>query len=433
MARIVKLKTENVMRVSLVEVTPEGNLVIVGGKNGAGKSSVLTSIAAALGGADFIPDVPIRAGQERAEINIELDNLLVRRTFTPKGSYLTVTTKDGMRAQNPQEVLDKLVGKLSYDPMAFLLDKNQGETLRKIAGLDFTEWAKARIDRYAERTMVNRELTKANAALNTMTLYGDVPAEPVELASILKEQREAADKNAANANQRREAQEIVRDRDNAIERINKCQKEIESLERQLASVREIKATLETALADLRVRDQKASEVLAGLKDEDLSKFTEMLHRAQNLNARINANAARAKAVVLRDGLQIKVETLTREIETLDAAKEKRLREAAYPVEGLTLSADGAVLFKGIPLNQCSTRDQLLVSTAIGAALNPKLRIMLIRRGNDLDSDGLKALNDWAEKNDFQIWLERVSENEKPTVLIEDGHVAGEAVSNEATP
>lgn len=39
-------------------------------------------------------------------------------------------------------------------------------------------------------------------------------------------------------------------------------------------------------------------------------------------------------------------------------------------------------------------------------------------------------NAWAELNDFQIWLERVSENEKPTVLIEDGHVAGEAGSNE---
>ena len=50
--RIVELKTENVKRIQAVEITPQGNVVVIGGKNGAGKSSVLDSIEYALHGGD---------------------------------------------------------------------------------------------------------------------------------------------------------------------------------------------------------------------------------------------------------------------------------------------------------------------------------------------------------------------------------------------
>lgn len=44
MNKIVQLNVENVKRIEAVEITPDGELVVIGGKHGNGKSSVLDSI-----------------------------------------------------------------------------------------------------------------------------------------------------------------------------------------------------------------------------------------------------------------------------------------------------------------------------------------------------------------------------------------------------
>ena len=60
--------------------------------------------------------------------------------------------------------------------------------------------------------------------------------------------------------------------------------------------------------------------------------------------------------------------------------------------------------------------------AIGLAMNPKLRVLLIRDGSLLDSEGLKMLAEIAEGYDAQIWLERCTDGQPIGVVIEDGEV-----------
>ena len=60
-----------------------------------------------------------------------------------------------------------------------------------------------------------------------------------------------------------------------------------------------------------------------------------------------------------------------------------------PVEGLGFGA-GIVTFNGLPFDQASTAEQLRVSVAIAMAANPKLRVLRIKHGNDLDADNLAA-------------------------------------------
>ena len=61
--KINKLEIENVKRVKAVKIEPTANgLTIVGGKNNQGKTSVLDSIAWALGGNSFKPSEATREG-----------------------------------------------------------------------------------------------------------------------------------------------------------------------------------------------------------------------------------------------------------------------------------------------------------------------------------------------------------------------------------
>ncbi len=54
--RIVQLHAENYKRLGVVEISPEGPMITVGGKNGHGKSSVLGAIYVAP--ADALPIIP---------------------------------------------------------------------------------------------------------------------------------------------------------------------------------------------------------------------------------------------------------------------------------------------------------------------------------------------------------------------------------------
>lgn len=50
---ILKLEASNILRLSAVTITPQGNAIVIGGENAQGKSSVLNSIAMALAGEKF--------------------------------------------------------------------------------------------------------------------------------------------------------------------------------------------------------------------------------------------------------------------------------------------------------------------------------------------------------------------------------------------
>ena len=59
---------------------------------------------------------------------------------------------------------------------------------------------------------------------------------------------------------------------------------------------------------------------------------------------------------------------------------------------------------------------------MGLAMNPKLRVLLIRNGNDLDADNLELVREMAAEADAQVWIERLDATGDVAVVIEDGEV-----------
>ena len=109
---------------------------------------------------------------------------------------------------------------------------------------------------------------------------------------------------------------------------------------------------------------------------------------------------------------------------MDETKQSTMAATEFPIDGLGMDEDG-VVYDELPFAQASSAEALRVSVAIGLAMNPKLKVLLIRDGSLLDEDNLRLVAEMAEKHEAQVWIERVGQGEECSVIIEDGRITEE--------
>ena len=401
--KIISLETTNYKRAKHVQIVPDpdGNLVIVAGKNGQGKSSVLDSIAAALGGANSkTTPKPIRDGEDRAEIVLETEDLTVTRVFTPSGSRLTLTSKDGAKYPKAQAKLDELVGKLSLDPLAFTLldDKKQLQQLLDLVELPFNPEAleAERKQVFEERTAVNRRAKEFESALAQFgELPADLPTAEVSVAELLGEYRAAVDHNESYSR--------------AHQRAENAQKRLDQLRAELAA-----AELEQQEADGAYAAHGAPVNLEAVQAK--------IDGAEETNRLVRKAKERGSLEFQYDATKDQAAKLTAKLEQIAKTKADGLAAAKFPVDGLGFTEDG-VTYQGQPFKQASSAEQIRVSMAMAIALNPALRIIRISDGSLLDSDSLALVEKTAREHNFQIWIEMVEGDHENAFTIIDGEVA----------
>lgn len=423
-SHIVQLEIENVKRLHAVNITPEGHLMVIGGNNAQGKSSVLDSIAMILGGKDEVPAAPIHQGETKARIVADLGDIVVTRTFSAAGgTNLTVKMKDGSPVAGPQTILDKLTAKVVFDPFAFIrLDpKSRAETLRKILGLDFTGLDAKKAKAFTERTVVNRELEQLRTTVAAMPVFKDAPAEEQSTAELVAQITEAGAHNAGKGLLKVQLDAAERAFTESLSQLGNQTREVAELEARLVEAKKrLDATKQT-------HGKNTEEVEAArakhndFKVTDVAPLTARLTELEATNAKVRQNKERATKVADGQAKKAKSDELTKVIESVDAERTKLLKSAKYPVDGLGFS-DSGVTYNGLPFEQSSSAEQLRISVAIAAATHPTLRVMLVRDGSLLDENSLKLLGELAKEHDLQVWVEKVGIGKECALVIEDGSV-----------
>ncbi|MDF2751634.1 MAG: family ATPase [Gaiellaceae bacterium] len=399
--RIITLKAENVKRLKAVEISPDGDVVVIAGRNAQGKTSVLDAIWMALAGAAGAKETsrPIRDGEKQASVVLDLGDLVVTRKWTDAGTSLAVAAADGAKYPSPQSVLDGLIGRLTFDPLAFAeaSQKDQLATLLSVVELPFDP-AKLAMERqgiFDQRTDVNREIKRLEGAIGEIPDYPDgTPDEEVSVADIAEElalaERLSAQYEAMNA----------------------------QLQRDQARLREI----EEEARVLRAAIASGKSELERYSMPDADALRERMASAESVNAHVRAQAETRRLVGQRGTMLTESERLTARLAEIDRGKADALAKAKMPLEGLSFDDEG-VLFNGVPFSQVSDSEKLRASMAIAMALNPKIRVLRITDGSLLDSENMRLISEMAGEHDFQVWIERVDESGEVGVTIEDGAVA----------
>jgi hypothetical protein len=174
---------------------------------------------------------------------------------------------------------------------------------------------------------------------------------------------------------------------------------------------------------LQQKEQAAAAFEAAPAGElvDVGALTAELQSAQRTNRAIDAREQYDRIQAEIDKKQAAADALTRRMQVREDQKAEKLAKAALPIEGLTFD-DREVLYNGLPIANLGEGEQIRISTRIGMAMNPKLRVLCVRHGEALDEDGLKVLAEMAEKEDFQIWMARVDSSGKVGIVLEDGMI-----------
>jgi DNA repair exonuclease SbcCD ATPase subunit len=436
--KVLGLQVENYKRVVAVELQPDGKSMVIGGRNAQGKSSLLDAIADAIGGKKqgAGTERPLRNGQKRGRVHVDLGLYRVTRKWTEKTDRLTIEDPEGRTYKSPQALLDKLMGDLSFDPLRFarLSAKEQAETLRQLTGLDTKQLDEERAKVYAERTTINAEHKRLLALAESV----DVPEEPPEpgkLVSVgeLLDLRQARKQKITSNDTVRQA---AKDADEAVE---EARQNTDEAETALAAAREALrvaeaehiAAVEAQRAAVSVAAEAATKAEA-LIDPDLSEIDTQIAAADEENAAIRkAESLRAQWQTARqrrrdqlDGAAAVKQTadqLTDRLQEIDEERQERIAGAEMPVEKLGLEGD-VVTFGGVPLQDASQSEKVRIGLAIAAALHPTLQVALIREGSFLDDETLAETLRFAEEHDLQVWIETVGNRQGVGVVIEDGQV-----------
>ena len=407
--KINKLEIENVKRVKAVKMEPsKDGLTIIGGNNGQGKTSILDSIAWALGGESFRPSAPGREGSMVPPyLHVVLSNgLVVERKG--KNSDLKVTDPSGQKAG--QKLLDSFVEKLALNLPKFMeaSDADKAKTLLNIIGVgdQLAELDRKEQELYQERLYTGRTADQKAKFAKEQPYYPDAPKDLISASDLIRQQQEILARNG-------QRQQWIKEHDQILNELMQTAKKIESYKDELHR-------LNALYEELEAKETAAQKTPGELQMESTEELERNLAEIEEINRKVRANLDKDKAE--EDALQYKTkyDSLTNEIEAVRKEKTDLLASADLPLPELSV-ADGKLIYKGKEWDCMSGAEKLKVSTAIVRKLNPECGFVLLDKLEQMDLQTLQEFGQWLEAEGLQAIATRVSTGDECSIIIEDGY------------
>lgn len=400
--KISRVKAINFKGIRNIDVLLKKNVNKVTGPNGAGKSSLKDGIMATLCGAKYTPDIPVRLGQDKAEVTVETDNFIAHGTYTKSSRRIEIESVDGLPIKRPQEFLDKCIGPLTFDPVAFYLAKpsEQVAMLKELVQVDFMDLNKRQFDIKNKRSDAKREKERFTHEAERVQVPEGTPDEEVSAVGLMSELQRIREHNTNVLQDNRK-------RDNLRGQIERHTEELLELETQIQQLRDSVMAYQQDIAEI---PEKAIEDEASIVNE--------LQDYEATNKAVRERQRRQRLEEAADEQSRLFSNLGQQAKAVDAERADRLAACEMPVDGLSLT-DEYVTFGELPLKQVNTGKQLQICVSIAMAMNPNLKTVFVK-ANDLDTENLALLEKMIVDKDYQALVEIADSSGSIGIVIEDG-------------
>lgn len=282
--KINRLEIENVKRIKAVKLEPAQNgLTIIGGDNQQGKTSVLDSIAWALGGERYKPSQSTREGSMvPPNLHIVMNNgLVVERKG--KNSALKVTDPNGQKAG--QQLLNEFVEQLALDLPRFMeaSGTEKAKVLLQIIGVgpQLAELEQEERELYQERLYVGRTADQKEKFAKEQPYYPEAPRDLVSPSELIRQQQEILAKNGENQRKRDQAAQL---RDS----VKRAHEEVTRLSELLETAKQKHLQL---VKDLDIAETSAKD----LTDQSTEELEANISNIEEINRKVRANLDKEKA------------------------------------------------------------------------------------------------------------------------------------------
>lgn len=393
--KISEFQLENVKRIKAVQCEPTQNgITVIGGKNNQGKTSVLDSIAWALGGDRFRPSQAQREGSVIPPyIKIKLSNgIIVERQG--KNSSLKVIDPSGNKGG--QQLLNEFIESFALNLPKFMEAnaKEKADILLRIIGVGdrLFELEKEENEIYNSRHAIGQIATQKQKYADEMAHYDGMPDDLLSASDLIQEQQEILLQNAENKKKRERLSELREQKQRLQQALEECEKE------------------------LKIAELSAAE----LEDRSTAELEENIQKIDEINVKIRSNLDKERAEEEAHRYQEQYNECSVQLENIRSEKKKLLESADLPLPGLSVE-DGEITLNGMKWDNMSGSDQLKAATAIIRRLNPKCGFVLMDKLEQMDLDTLCDFGHWLEREGLQVIATRVSTGDECSIVIEDGY------------
>jgi len=422
---IIGLLVENVKKIKLVNLSPDGKTMLITGANQQGKTSLVDALWWSVGGKNAMrkTDEPIREGEAEARAVVEFQDFIVERRITRKDSYLYVTLKDEAQTKvsSPQAFLKQFMSTISIDPTEILrmAPKEQVDILLKMFGIydKVMDLDKKYQEIYQLRWAKGQERDSAVGALENMDPPPEgLPAEERSAQELSKKLTEAINFN-------NNLDQTKRDIDNRQDAIVNRNNDIASWENQIKELQEKIAQAKGAnQQDMNQMDNLRTQI-EGVNPKDTSSIETEISKIEEINTQIRAAKSYREYDAKVERLKEEYKDLYAECEAIQEKKLDIIQSVDMPVEGLSIDDRGLVFGPTKrPMEQLSDSERLKIATAIAMAEKPTIRILRITHGESLDDNSFNMVKKMAEDNGYQLIVEKVDTSGKLGIVLEEGEV-----------
>ena len=429
---LLALSVENIMRISTAKAkfNTEGGLVIITGDNNQGKTSFLDAAWYALGGAATLPPDPIKEGEKRGKIQMTIGDknkpefIVTRNLWYGKRGELKQNIEvrpakaNSKPYDSPQTLLNALWNATSFDPLAFnkLSASEQRTQLLTIVGLDkdLVALQQEHDCSFEQRRDIKRDAKQIEGELARLDVPdSDTPKEEVSITD-LSQQRELV---YQRINERDEAKREVQV---AINFTGLKAERVLQLETELTAAKEL---LTHADERLEVSKTKVADFPENL-DSVLDNYAEQIKAAETTNEKVRAAINYNVTADRLTAKQTESQQKTDELQKIEDSKLKLLEDATFPIKDIGIT-DTGVTYQNLPLEQASHSDRLRISIALAMSMNPTLRLIISKEGNQLGKVRRELLDEMAKAGRFLVMAEMVSEDKDLGIYFEEGEIVEE--------